>query len=133
LHGEEYSSLSDSEDENPESDISIIPETQKETVISDEIVSQDNTLGEGEAECDLKIREDKTNNTPMNNNDTILVHSEPKRISGKSFVQLSKRGTKVAGSNKLSLRDLFSQRALRSSPQGKMFSLDMSKPFRNLK
>ena len=133
LHGEEYSSLSDSEDENPESDISIIPETQKETVISDEIVSQDNTLGEGEAECDLKIREDKTNNTPMNNNDTILVHSEPKRISGKSFVQLSKRGTKVAGSNKLSLRDLFSQRTLRSSPQGKMFSLDMSKPFRNLK
>jgi hypothetical protein len=61
------------------------------------------------------------------------VHSEPKSIAGKSFVQLSKRGTKATGSNKLSLKDLFSQRSLRSSPKEKLFSLDMSKPFRNLK
>jgi len=56
-----------------------------------------------------------------------------KLTSGKSFVQLSKRNKEVVDSNKLSLKDLFARRKLRSEKSSKLFSFDVEKPFKGFK
>ena len=66
-------------------------------------------------------------------NDTILVQPPNKLISGKSFIQLSRRNKGVVESNKLSLRDLYSKRKLRSANSSKLFSFDVEKPFKGFK
>lgn len=67
-----------------------------------------------------------------NTNESILVHRNPIKSSS-TFIQLSRKNKTEREQEKLSLKDIFVERSLRSNKQKKLFSFDINKPFTGFK